>query len=82
MQSPKKIHTLALHQSPYEQYFEIMESQIKNRYPIKIPSKIVDGTFHEVVVWSTLNSVWLKHAPLEKEYSFMALQELVKPLSW
>ena len=33
----------------YEQYFEIMESQIKNRYPIKIPSKIVDGTFHEVV---------------------------------
>jgi predicted ATPase with chaperone activity len=33
----------------YEQYFEIMESQIKNRYPIKIPSEVVDVTFNEVV---------------------------------
>jgi predicted ATPase with chaperone activity len=33
----------------YDQYFEIMESQIKNRYPIKIPSEVVDGTFNEVV---------------------------------
>ena len=33
----------------YEQYFEIMESQMKNRYPIKIPSEVVDGTFCEVV---------------------------------
>ena len=33
----------------YEQYFEMMESQIKNRYPIKIPSEVVDVTFNEVV---------------------------------
>ncbi len=33
----------------YEQYFEIMESQMKNRYPIKIPSEVVDVTFNEVV---------------------------------
>ena len=33
----------------YEQYFEIMESQMKNRYPVKIPSEVVDSTFSEVV---------------------------------
>ncbi len=33
----------------YEQYYEIMESQMKNRYPIKIPSEVVDDTFKEVV---------------------------------
>ena len=33
----------------YEDYFEIMESQIKDRYPIKIPSEVVDHAFKEVV---------------------------------
>lgn len=33
----------------YEDYYEIMESQMKNRYPLKIPSKVEDHAFEDVV---------------------------------
>ena len=33
----------------YEDYYEIMESQIKDRYPIKIPPEVVDHAFEDVV---------------------------------
>lgn len=33
----------------YEQYYEVMNSQMKGRYPIKIPSEVVIDTFDEVV---------------------------------
>jgi predicted ATPase with chaperone activity len=33
----------------YEDYYEIMDVQMKGRYPIKIPTKVVDNTFKDVV---------------------------------
>lgn len=33
----------------YEEYYEVMESQMKDRYPIKIPSEVVERAFHDVV---------------------------------
>lgn len=33
----------------YEKYYEIMELQMKDRYPIKIPSEVIDDAFHDVV---------------------------------
>lgn len=33
----------------HEDYYEIMESQMKDRYPIKIPPEVVDHAFEDVV---------------------------------
>ena len=33
----------------YEEYYTIMEAQMKNRYPIRIPQEVVERTFQEVV---------------------------------
>ncbi|HMK53265.1 MAG TPA: ATP-binding protein [Methanobacteriaceae archaeon] len=33
----------------YDDYFEVMEAQMKGRYPIKIPSEVVETTFKDVV---------------------------------
>lgn len=33
----------------YEQYYETMESQMKDRYPIKIPPEVMENTFRDVV---------------------------------
>ncbi|OPY24354.1 MAG: Magnesium chelatase, subunit ChlI [Methanobacterium sp. PtaU1.Bin242] len=33
----------------YEQYVEVMESQMKDRFPIKIPPEVIEDTFHDVV---------------------------------
>ncbi|MEG3225177.1 MAG: AAA family ATPase [Methanobacteriales archaeon Met13] len=33
----------------YNDYYEVMEAQMKGRYPIKIPSEVVEGTFKDVV---------------------------------
>jgi predicted ATPase with chaperone activity len=33
----------------YEDYYEIMESQMKDRYPIKIPEEVVNYAFEDVV---------------------------------
>ncbi len=33
----------------YEEYFKIMELQMKDRYPIKIPSEVIENAFNDVV---------------------------------
>ncbi|NYB52784.1 MAG: ATP-binding protein [Methanobacteriaceae archaeon] len=33
----------------YDEYFKIMEVQLKGRYPIKIPSEVIEKAFHDVV---------------------------------
>jgi predicted ATPase with chaperone activity len=33
----------------YENYYEIMENQLKGRYPIQIPPEVVESTFDDVV---------------------------------
>lgn len=33
----------------YEDYYEVMETQMKNRFPINIPDKVVDDAFRDVV---------------------------------
>lgn len=33
----------------YENYYQIMEAQLKGRYPIKIPPEVVESTFRDVV---------------------------------
>jgi predicted ATPase with chaperone activity len=33
----------------YDNYYEIMESQLKGRYPIEIPPEVVESTFKDVV---------------------------------
>ncbi|MDI3550440.1 MAG: hypothetical protein PWQ15_1543 [Methanobacterium sp.] len=34
---------------PYEEYYQIMKIQLKHRYPLQIPSEVVEKTFHHVV---------------------------------
>ncbi len=33
----------------YDEYFKIMEIQLKGRYPLKIPKEVVENAFHDVV---------------------------------
>jgi predicted ATPase with chaperone activity len=33
----------------YDDYFKIMEIQLKGRYPLKIPDEVVERAFHDVV---------------------------------
>jgi len=34
---------------PYERYFELMDKQLRNRFPIKIPPEVIERTFRDVV---------------------------------
>ena len=33
----------------YDDYYEIMEAQLKGRYPIEIPPEVIESTFKDVV---------------------------------
>lgn len=34
---------------PYDRYFELMDKQLKNRFPIEIPEEVIEKTFRDVV---------------------------------
>lgn len=50
----------------YEDYFEIMEVQMKDRYPLKIPDEVVDHAFKDVVGVSYAKECMMESCTISK----------------